>query len=230
MYECMNTFFCAVNLCGGISNKMTIWLIFLFRCWHQDPQGHTHHDRQQVVHVPNVWYNTTPLNWPCDDVLCRCWRQDPQGHSRHDTDHVIVMNIRIRKATHVMMYIITHCTSELTLWLFFFRCIRIRKATHVMTGNKWCIYPMYDYAHCISDALEVCLSISLNTCSHRKNVATAHTAFLMPLRYVWAYLFNTCHSKNVAIKHTDDSYTSFLMPLRYVRAYLLIRVVILSMY
>jgi len=31
---------------------------------------------------------------------------------------------------------------------------RIRKATHVMTGDKWCIYPMYDFAHCISDALE----------------------------------------------------------------------------
>jgi glutaminyl-tRNA synthetase len=31
---------------------------------------------------------------------------------------------------------------------------RIRKAAHHRTGDKWCIYPMYDYAHCISDALE----------------------------------------------------------------------------
>jgi len=31
---------------------------------------------------------------------------------------------------------------------------RIRKATHHTTGSSWCIYPMYDYAHCISDALE----------------------------------------------------------------------------
>ncbi len=31
---------------------------------------------------------------------------------------------------------------------------RIRKATHPRTGNKWCIYPMYDFAHCISDAIE----------------------------------------------------------------------------
>lgn len=31
---------------------------------------------------------------------------------------------------------------------------RIRKATHVMTGDKWQIYPMYDFAHCISDAIE----------------------------------------------------------------------------
>ncbi|WP_198140780.1 glutamine--tRNA ligase/YqeY domain fusion protein [Nitrosospira sp. NpAV] len=31
---------------------------------------------------------------------------------------------------------------------------RIRRAHHHRTGNKWCIYPMYDYTHCISDALE----------------------------------------------------------------------------
>lgn len=31
---------------------------------------------------------------------------------------------------------------------------RIRHAEHHRTGNKWCIYPLYDYTHCISDALE----------------------------------------------------------------------------
>jgi len=31
---------------------------------------------------------------------------------------------------------------------------RIRRAHHYRTGDAWCIYPMYDYAHCISDALE----------------------------------------------------------------------------
>jgi len=31
---------------------------------------------------------------------------------------------------------------------------RIRRAEHHQTGNTWCIYPMYDYTHCISDALE----------------------------------------------------------------------------
>lgn len=31
---------------------------------------------------------------------------------------------------------------------------RIRHAEHHMTQNKWCIYPMYDYAHPISDAIE----------------------------------------------------------------------------
>ncbi|MEO8156665.1 MAG: glutamine--tRNA ligase, partial [Betaproteobacteria bacterium] len=31
---------------------------------------------------------------------------------------------------------------------------RIRHAHHHRTGDKWCVYPMYDYTHCISDALE----------------------------------------------------------------------------
>jgi glutaminyl-tRNA synthetase len=31
---------------------------------------------------------------------------------------------------------------------------RIRHVEHDRTGNTWCIYPMYDYAHCLSDALE----------------------------------------------------------------------------
>ena len=31
---------------------------------------------------------------------------------------------------------------------------RIRRAHHHRTGNDWCVYPMYDYTHCISDALE----------------------------------------------------------------------------
>src|SRR5215213_3324693 len=31
---------------------------------------------------------------------------------------------------------------------------RIRHVPHQMTGDKWCIYPMYDYTHCISDAIE----------------------------------------------------------------------------
>lgn len=39
---------------------------------------------------------------------------------------------------------------------------RIRHAHHQRTGDKWCIYPMYDYAHPISDALE---NITHSLCS-----------------------------------------------------------------
>jgi glutaminyl-tRNA synthetase len=39
---------------------------------------------------------------------------------------------------------------------------RIKRETHHRTGDDWCIYPMYDYAHPISDALE---SISHSLCT-----------------------------------------------------------------
>ena len=31
---------------------------------------------------------------------------------------------------------------------------RIRRVHHHRTGDKWCIYPMYDFTHCLSDSLE----------------------------------------------------------------------------
>ncbi len=31
---------------------------------------------------------------------------------------------------------------------------RIKKVPHHRTGDKWCIYPMYDFTHCLSDAIE----------------------------------------------------------------------------
>lgn len=31
---------------------------------------------------------------------------------------------------------------------------RIKKVYHYRTGEKWCIYPMYDFAHCLSDYIE----------------------------------------------------------------------------
>ena len=39
---------------------------------------------------------------------------------------------------------------------------RIRHASHHRTGDKWCIYPMYDYSHPLSDALE---NITHSLCS-----------------------------------------------------------------
>lgn len=31
---------------------------------------------------------------------------------------------------------------------------RIRKTPHHRTGSKWCLYPMYDFTHCLSDSIE----------------------------------------------------------------------------
>jgi len=39
---------------------------------------------------------------------------------------------------------------------------RIKKATHQRTGDTWCIYPMYDFAHALSDSIE-CITHSLCT-------------------------------------------------------------------
>jgi len=40
------------------------------------------------------------------------------------------------------------------IWLRDPMLYRIRHAEHHHTGNIWCIYPMYDFAHCLSDYLE----------------------------------------------------------------------------
>ena len=40
------------------------------------------------------------------------------------------------------------------IWLRDPLLYRIRHAAHHHTGDKWCIYPMYDFAHCLSDYLE----------------------------------------------------------------------------
>ena len=45
---------------------------------------------------------------------------------------------------------------------------RIRHAHHYRTGDKWCIYPMYDYAHCLEDAIEG-ITHSLCTLEFRNN-------------------------------------------------------------
>ena len=40
------------------------------------------------------------------------------------------------------------------IWLRDPLLYRIRHAEHHHTGDKWCIYPMYDFAHCLSDYIE----------------------------------------------------------------------------
>ncbi len=45
---------------------------------------------------------------------------------------------------------------------------RIRKAHHHRTGDTWCIYPMYDFTHCLSDAFE-CITHSICTLEFENN-------------------------------------------------------------
>jgi glutaminyl-tRNA synthetase len=45
---------------------------------------------------------------------------------------------------------------------------RIRHAAHYRTGNEWCIYPLYDYAHPLEDAIE-CVTHSLCTLEFDNN-------------------------------------------------------------
>ena len=47
---------------------------------------------------------------------------------------------------------------------------RIRKASHHRTGDQWCIYPMYDFTHCLSDAIE-CITHSICTLEFENNRA-----------------------------------------------------------
>jgi glutaminyl-tRNA synthetase len=44
--------------------------------------------------------------------------------------------------------------SSPNIWLRDPVLYRIRHAEHHHTGNQWCLYPMYDFAHCLSDYLE----------------------------------------------------------------------------
>ncbi|HND61487.1 MAG TPA: glutamine--tRNA ligase [Opitutaceae bacterium] len=48
------------------------------------------------------------------------------------------------------------------MWLRDPLLYRIRHTPHHQTGDKWCIYPLYDYAHCLSDYLE---GVSHSLCS-----------------------------------------------------------------
>lgn len=44
---------------------------------------------------------------------------------------------------------------------------RVMMVPHHRTGDKWCIYPSYDYAHCICDSLE---DITHSLCTLEFNV------------------------------------------------------------
>ena len=75
---------------------------------------------------------------------------------------------------------------------------RIMKFPHHRTGNKWCIYPMYDYTHCLSDALEK-ITHSLCTLEFEDH---------RPL-YDWVLdtLETPCHPRQIEFARLNLTYT-----------------------
>ncbi len=75
---------------------------------------------------------------------------------------------------------------------------RIRHVEHHQTGNTWCIYPMYDYTHCVSDALE---GITHSLC-------TLEFEDHRPL-YDWCLetLKTPCHPQQIEFARLEFTYT-----------------------
>ncbi|MFO7963219.1 MAG: glutamine--tRNA ligase/YqeY domain fusion protein [Desulfobacterales bacterium] len=75
---------------------------------------------------------------------------------------------------------------------------RIRRAHHHRTEDDWCIYPMYDYAHCLSDSMEG-ITHSLCTLEFENN---------RPL-YDWILdaLETDCHPRQIEFARLNLTYT-----------------------
>ena len=75
---------------------------------------------------------------------------------------------------------------------------RIRRAHHHRTGDKWCIYPMYDYTHCLSDMFE---AITHSVC-------TLEFEDHRPL-YDWVLdeLKTPCHPQQIEFARLNLTYT-----------------------
>ncbi|MBW2604307.1 MAG: glutamine--tRNA ligase/YqeY domain fusion protein [Deltaproteobacteria bacterium] len=75
---------------------------------------------------------------------------------------------------------------------------RIRKVPHHRTGNTWCIYPMYDFAHCLSDAIEG-ITHSLCTLEFENN------------RQLYDWILDEldvdCHPRQIEFARLNLSYT-----------------------
>ena len=75
---------------------------------------------------------------------------------------------------------------------------RIRRVTHHRTGDTWCIYPMYDYTHCLSDAEE---NVTHSLC-------TLEFEDHRPL-YDWVLdvLETPCHPRQIEFARLNLNYT-----------------------
>ena len=75
---------------------------------------------------------------------------------------------------------------------------RIKKMAHYRTGDRWCIYPMYDFTHCLSDSIEG-ITHSICTLEFENN---------RPL-YDWVLdeLKVPCHPQQIEFARLNLSYT-----------------------
>ncbi|MGZ8899441.1 MAG: glutamine--tRNA ligase/YqeY domain fusion protein, partial [Limisphaerales bacterium] len=75
---------------------------------------------------------------------------------------------------------------------------RIRKVEHHRTGNKWCIYPLYDFTHCLSDMIE---GITHSLCTLEFEVhRPLYDWFLETLK-------TPCHPQQIEFARLNLSYT-----------------------
>ncbi len=92
---------------------------------------------------------------------------------------------------------------------------RVKFAHHHQTGDKWCIYPMYDFTHCISDAIEG-ITHSLCTLEFQDNrrlydwVLENITIDVVPRQYEFSRLNleYTVLSKRKLIQLVDEKFVS----------------------
>jgi glutaminyl-tRNA synthetase len=75
---------------------------------------------------------------------------------------------------------------------------RIRRTSHHRTGNKWCIYPLYDFTHCLSDSIE---GITHSICTLEfENHRPLYDWFLDELEV-------ECHPQQIEFARLNLSYT-----------------------
>ncbi len=77
---------------------------------------------------------------------------------------------------------------------------RIKRASHYRTGNTWCIYPMYDFAHCLSDSIEG-ITHSICTLEFQANRELYN--------WILEALAVPCHPQQIEFARLNLNYTVF---------------------
>lgn len=91
---------------------------------------------------------------------------------------------------------------------------RILRATHHRTGDKWCLYPLYDFTHCLSDSIEG-ITHSLCSLEFENNRALydwvldeLNVYHPQQIEFARLYLNYTVVSKRVLLQLVEEGYVS----------------------